>query len=125
MMIWRRSINGYQWLSMQNKELAEELHKLIIRKFEKQKVHLPFIDNIWGADSADMQLLSKFNNGIRFLLCVIDIYSKYAWVIPLKDKEGISTINGFPKTLDESGCKPNKIWVDKGGEFYNRAMKSW
>ena len=58
---------------MQNKELAEDVHKLIIRKFEKQKVHLPFIDNIWGADSADMQLLSKFNNGIRLLLCVIDI----------------------------------------------------
>ena len=71
-----------------------------------------------------MQLLSKFNNGIRFLLCVIDIYSKYAWVIPLKDKKRITIINGFPKTFDESGRKPNKKWVDKGSEFYNRAMKS-
>ena len=63
---------------MQNKELAQELHKLIIRKFEKRKIHLFFIDNFWGADLADMQLLSKFNKQIRFLLCVIDIYGKYA-----------------------------------------------
>ena len=66
-----------------NKNLAEELHKPIIRKFYKRKVHSPFIDNIWGADLADMQLISKFNKGFRFLLCVIDIYSKYAWVIPV------------------------------------------
>ena len=61
-----------------NKELAEELHKPIIRKFEKRKVHSPFIDNIWGADLADMQLISKFNKGFRFLLFVVDIYGKYA-----------------------------------------------
>ena len=68
---------------MSNKDLAEELHKPIIRKFEKRKAYSPFIDNIWGADLADMQLISKFNEGFRFLLWVTDIYSKYAWVIPL------------------------------------------
>ena len=78
-----------------NKELAEELHKPIIRKFEKRKVHSFLIDNIWGADLADMQLISKFNKGFRFLLYVIDIYSKYAWVIPLKDKKGIIITNAF------------------------------
>ena len=72
--------------NISNKELAKELHKTIIRKFNKRKAHSPFIDNIWGTDVADMQLISKFNKGFRFLLCVIDIYSKYAWVIPLKDK---------------------------------------
>ena len=61
----------------QNEQLPEELHKPIIRKFK---------DNIWAADLADMQLISKFNKGFKFLLCVIDIYSKYAWVVPLKDK---------------------------------------
>ena len=66
---------------MQNEELAEELHKSIIRKFQKRKVHSSFIDNIQGADLADMQLISKFNKGFLFLLCVIDIYCKYAWVI--------------------------------------------
>ena len=108
-----------------NKELAEELHKPIIRKFNKRKAHSPFIDNIWGADLADMQLIRKCNKGFRFLLCVIDIYSKYARVISLKDKKGITITNAFQKTLDESNCKPNKIWVDKGSEFYNRSMKSW
>ena len=81
-----------------------------------------FKDNICGVDLADMQLLSKFNKGYRFLLCVIDIFSKYAWVIPLKDKKGISIVNAFQKILDDSkrseaedkGRNPDKIWVDKG-----------
>ena len=68
-----------------NKELEEELHKPIIRKFNKRKVHSPFIDNFWGADLVDMQLISKFDKAFRFLLSVIDIYGKYAWFIPLKD----------------------------------------
>ena len=70
-------------------------------------------------------MISKFNKEFRFLLCVIDIYSKYAWVIPLKDKKGITITNAFQKILDESNHKPNKIWVDKGSEFYNRSMKAW
>ena len=72
-----------------------------------------------------MQLISKFNKGFRFLLCVIDIYSKYAWVVPLKDKKGVSTVNAFQSILNKSKRKPNKIWVDKGSEFYNRSMNSW
>ena len=68
-----------------NKELTEELHKPIIRKSKKRKVHWPFINNIWAADLADMQLISKLNKEFRFLLCVFDIYNKYVWVIPLKD----------------------------------------
>ena len=61
-----------------------------------------------------MQFISKFNKRFRFLLCVIDIYSKYAWVITFKDKKGIEITNAFQKILDESNCKPNKVWVDKG-----------
>ena len=80
---------------IQNKELAKELRKPTIRKLEKRKVHSSFIDNIWGADLTDMQLLSKFNKGICFLLCIIDIYSKYVWIIPLKDKKGITITNAF------------------------------
>ena len=94
-------------------QLADELHKPIIRIFKKRKVYSLFRDNIWGVDLADMQLLSKFNKGFRFLLCVIDIFSKYAWVIPIKDKKGISIVNAFQKILKESDRKPNKIWVDK------------
>ena len=70
-----------------------------------------------------MQLISKFNKGFRFLLCVIDIYSKYAWVIPLKDKKRITITNPFQKIIHGSKHKPNKIWVDKGSEFNNRSMK--
>ena len=88
----------------QFKELGEELHKPIIRKFNKRKVHSPFIENIWVLDLADTELINKFNKGVRFLLCVIDIYSKYAWVIPLKDKKGIIITNAFQKILDESNC---------------------
>ena len=72
-----------------------------------------------------MQLISKFNKGFKFLLCVIDIYSKYAWVVPLKDKKGVSIVNAFQSILNKSNRKPNKIWVDKGCAFYNRSMKSW
>ena len=72
-----------------------------------------------------MQLISKFNKIIRFLLCFIDIFSKYAWVIPLIDKKCVTVTNAFQKILDDSKRnKPNKIWVDKGSEFYNRSMKS-
>ena len=78
------SRSGVKSEIISNQELAEELHKPIIRKFEKRKVYSSFIDNIWSADLADMQLISKFNEGIRILLCVIDVYSKYAWVVPLK-----------------------------------------
>ena len=109
----------------QNEQLAEELHKPIIRKFKKRKVYSAFKDNIWGVDLADMQLISKFNKGFRSSLCVIDISSKYAWFAPLKDKKGVSMINAFQKILDDSKRKSNKIWVDKGSEFYNRSMKSW
>ena len=101
----------------ENIQLADEIHKPIIRKFKKRKVQSSFRDNIWGVDLADMQLLSKFNKGFRFLLCVIDIFSKYAWVIPLKDKKGTSIVNAFQKIFKKSNRKPNKIWVDKGSEF--------
>ena len=72
-----------------------------------------------------MQLISKFNKGFRLLLCVIDIYSKYAWVVSLKDKKCVSIVNSFQSILNKSNRKPNKILVDKGSDFYNRSMKSW
>ena len=109
----------------QNEQLAEELHKPIIKKFKKRKVYSAFKDNIWAAYLADMQLISRVNKGFKFLLYVIDIYSKYAWVVPLKDKKDVSIVNAFQSILKKSNGKPGKIWVDKGGEFYNRSMKSW
>ena len=105
--------------------LADELHKSIIKKFEKRKVYSQFKDNIWGVDLADMQSLSRKNKGIKYLLCVIDLYSKYVFVIPLKDKKGISILNAFDKIIKQYNRKPNKIWVDQGGEFYNNIFKKW
>ena len=111
-------------LILENEQLADELHKPIIRKFEKRKVYSTFKDNIWGVDLADMQLLSKYNKGIRFLLCVIDIFSKYTWIVPLKNKKAISIVKAFQIILKQSNRKPNKIWVDKGSEFYNACFKN-
>ena len=68
-----------------------------------------------------MQLISKYNKRTKYLLCVIDIFSKYAWVVPLKDKRGVSILNAFHKIISE-GRKPNKIWVDVGSEFYNNSF---
>ena len=107
------------------KELSEKLCKPVIGKFDERKVHSPFIDKSWSEDLADIKPISKFNKGIRFLLCVIDIHSKYAWGIHLQDKKGIKITNAFQKILDESNRKPSKKWVDKGSEFYNRSRKSW
>ena len=107
-----------------NYQLANELHRQIIRKFKKRKVYSSFRDNIWGVDLADMQSLSKYNKGIKYLLCAIDLFSKYAWVISLKDKKGISIVNAFQKIISE-GRKPNKIWVDQGSEFYNNSFKDF
>ena len=78
--------------SMQNQQLADELHKPIIRKFKRRRVYSSFEDNIWSVDLAHMQVLGKYNKGIRYLLCAIDLFSKYAWVDPLKDMEGIKRL---------------------------------
>ena len=107
----------------QNMQLFDELYKPIIRKFKKRKMYSSFKDNVWCVDLADMQLLSKFNKVFRFLWRVIDIYSKYAWAIPLKDKNGVSIADAFQKTLKGSNRKWNKIWVDKGSKFSNNSVK--
>ena len=72
-----------------------------------------------------MQLISKYNKGIRYLLCAIDLFSKYAFLVPLKDKKGTTTVNGFQSILNNSKRKPNKTWVDQGSEFYNTRFKKW
>ena len=84
-----------------------------------------FKDNIWSVDLADTQLISKYNKGIRYLLCDIDLFSKYAWVVPLEDKKGVTIAKAFQKILDNSKRKPNKICVDQGSEFYNKSFKKW
>ena len=121
----KSKISGIENEIKQNEQLTEELHKLITKKIKRGKVYSSFKGNIWGADLANMQLIRKYNKEIRFLLCAIDIFSKYGWVVPLKNKKGITIVDAFQKILNDSKRKPNKIWVYKGSEFYNRSMKSW
>ena len=101
--------------------LAEELHKPVKRKFNRRRVLVNGIDKIWAAELADMKAFSEFNRGFKFFLLVIDIGSKYGWIIPLKNKEG-KTVASALKTIFEER-KPEKMWVDKGKEFYNKDVK--
>ena len=101
------------------------MHTQITKKIEKRKGYSPFIDNIWCADLADIQLIRKSNKLFRFLVCVIESYRKYAWVIPLKDEKGITITNAFQSILNESKRKANKKWIYKGSEFYYILMKSF
>ena len=117
--------SGINTIKSSSSILADELHKPIIKKFEKRKVCSQFKDNIWGVDFADMQSLSRKNKGIKYLLGVIDLYSKYAFVIPLKDKKEICILNAFDKIIKQYNRKPNKIWIDQGGEFYNSIFEKW
>ena len=112
----KSSGSGIKNANMSYQQLAEELRKPIIRTFNKRKVHSKFIDNIWGAILTDMQLIINFEKGFRFLLCVTDIFSKYAWIIPLKDK-GIIITNAFQKILKESNRKRKNYELVKAANF--------
>ena len=92
-----KTSSGSSIVNEPNYQLANELHKPIIRKFKKRKVYSSFRDNIWGLDLADIQSLSKYNKGINYLLCAINLFSKHAWVVPIKDKKGVIIVNAFKK----------------------------
>ena len=95
----------------QNLQLAKELCKPIIRNFKKRTVCYGFKNNIWDVDLAVMQSLGKYNKGIKHLLCAVDLFSKYAWVISMKDKKGVSIVDAFQKRLEKSNRKPSEISV--------------
>ena len=105
-----------------NYQLANELHKPFIQKFKKSKVYSSFRDNIFVVELAHMESVSKCNEGNKYLLCEIDLFSKYAWVIPIKDNKGVS--NAFQNIISK-GRKPNKTWVNQGREFYNNYFKDF
>ena len=103
-----------------NEQLAEELHKPVTKKFKKRKVYGRSKDNIWAADLPEMESLSSKYKNVKYLLFVIDVFFKYAWIKPLKDKKGKTVLNAFIEIVNESNCKPNKLWVDQVTEFYNK-----
>ncbi len=106
-------------------KLADELHKPVRRKFQRRRVIMKRIDQIWSADLVDMQWNSRQNKGYKYLLNIIDLFSKYAWSVPIKDKTGKSITEAFTKVVKDSGRKPEKLWVDQGTEFYNRVFRGW
>ena len=116
--------SGSGIINESNYQLANELHKSIIKKFKKRKVSSSFRDNIWGVYLADMQSLSKYNKGIKYLLCAIDLFSKHTWVISIKDKKGTSIVNAFQKIISKER-KPNKIWFIKVANFTINLLKSF
>ena len=97
------------------------MHKPALKKFRKRRVIVTGIDNIWAADLVDMQAFSKDNDGVRYLLTVIDVFSKYGWMLPLKTKTGVEVANALKEIFKER--KPGLLWVDKGLEFFNRHVK--
>ena len=100
-------------------QLAEELHKPIIRKFAKRKVVVEGVDEIWAADLVEMQRFSDWNKGIKYLLMVIDVFSKFGWIEPLQNKKGETVAAAFEKIF-KSGREPRLLWTDRGKEFYNK-----
>ena len=107
------------WLSL----LATELHKPFKRNFPKRRVLSNGIDEIWAADLVEMGKFSKWNKGIRYLLMVIDVFSKFGWIEPLKDKRGESVADAFEKIFTSSRRHPRLLWTDRGSEFYNSSVK--
>ena len=103
-------------------QLAEELHKPIRRKFTKRKVFSNGIDEIWAADIVEIQKFSKWNKGIKYLLMVIDVFSKFGRIVPLQNKKGETVPDTF-ENIFKSGRKPQLLWTDKGNEFYNANVK--
>ena len=101
--------NGSGVATEPNYQLANKLHRQIIRKFKRRKVYSLFKDNIWGVDLADMHWLSKYNKGIKYLFCTTDLFSKYSWVVLLKDKRGITIVKAFQKIISKER-KPNMGW---------------
>jgi len=102
--------------------LATELHKPVIKNFPKRKVYVNGIDKIWTADLVDMQAFSRFNREVKYLLTVIDVFSKYGWMLPLKDKTGVSVAIALKEIFKQR--KPEKLWTHKGKEFYNKHVNA-
>ncbi|PFX11806.1 putative uncharacterized transposon-derived protein F54H12.3 [Stylophora pistillata] len=105
-----------------NPKASDELHKPIRRNFTKRRVIVNGIDEIWCSDLVEMQKFAKWNKGYRYLLMVLDIFSKYGWIVPLKNKKGESVAAGFKQIFAE-GRVPKKMWTDKGKEYYNQSVK--
>ncbi len=107
------------------KILTKELHRPVNRKFKRAQVITSGINDIFAADLVDMQQFAAENDGFKYMLTVIDCFSRYAWAIPIKDKKGDTVLNAFKELVSKSKRKPNRLWVDQGKEFVNKKMAEW
>ena len=107
------------------KLLSEELHKPVRRKFPRRAVIVQGIDHVWSCDLVEMQEWMNKNDGYKYMLNIVDVLSKYAWSVPLKNKTAETVVDAFQKVVTESKRKPSHVWVDEGGEFYNKLMDKW
>lgn len=108
-----------------NHVFAKEVHHQVKRKFPRRQVVVTGLDEIWAMDLASMESFSGDNDGYRYILCVIDVFSKFAWCIPLKNKTGQSILTSVQSIIKNSKRQPEKIWVDRGSEFYNKIFQTW
>ena len=108
-----------------SQQLAEELQKPMTRNFRKRRVITYGVDKIWTADLVEIQKYSKWNKGVKYLLMVIDVFSKYGWIEPLKDKKTESVSSAFDLIFKKSKRKPEKLWTDKGSEFISTHFKDF
>ena len=105
--------------------VSNELHHQVVRHFTRRKVVALRTDQIWAMDLVDMQEWEKQNNGEKYILCIIDVFSKYAWCVPLPDKKAPTVLKAFKNVIKQSKRKPAKVWCDNGSEFYNELFKAF
>ena len=110
---------------MSKKQFAAEVHHRVVKKFPRRQVIVSGIDNIWGMDLADMYSFIKYNDDYRYILCIIDVFSKFAWCVPLKTKSATSILTAVKDVIKSSDRSPEKFWIDQGTEFYNKDFKKW
>ena len=108
-----------------NKQLAEKLHKPVTKKVKRRNDYARFKDNIWVAYLTETESLSSKTKNVKYLLCFIDVFTTYAWIKTLKDKKCKTAFNAFIEIVNESSCKPNKLWADQRREYYNKLMQEW
>lgn len=106
-------------------QLSKELHGPVRKKFPRRKVFVDGVDDTWGMDLVDMSEWKSSNDGFAWMLNIVDVFSRFAWSVPLQNKTATAVLSGFKTVLEESGRKPAKIWVDEGGEFYNKPMTTF
>ena len=123
----KKNAQNLRWRDQWQERLADELHKPIKRNFQNRRLIVHNVDDIWCSDLVDMQKLSKWNKDYKYLLMVLDLFSKYGWIVPFKTKIGLEVSKSFGTIFEKAKAKPKKLWVDKGKEYYkNRsAMRTW